>query len=160
LGMLAQHGNGLLSRVAPQRLEDHKLPGAIPGRGAIIVRLPCGPHTVTIVLLHLSLGGRSRERQLQYVAQCVADEDLVVIMGDMNCRAHELLTQSPLAQLNLLPVEDSQPTFPAWQPQMALDHILVSPGLSMCNYEVLDCHLSDHLPIGLTISLADQDVAA
>ena len=30
LGPLAQHGNGLLSRVAPSELEDHKLPGAYP----------------------------------------------------------------------------------------------------------------------------------
>lgn len=160
LGMLAQHGNGLLSRVSPEQMEDHKLPGVIPGRGAIVVRLPFAGRSLVVVMLHLSLGTRSREKQLEYVAQCVADEELVVVMGDMNCHAHELLTQSPLAQLNLMSVEDSQPTFPAWRPQVALDHILVSPGLSMCDYEVLDCHLSDHLPIGLTVGLAEQTVAA
>ncbi len=160
LGMLAQHGNGLLSRVAPEGMEDHKLPGVIPGRGAIVVRLPYAGRSLVVVLLHLSLGVRSREAQLEYVAQRVADEELVVIMGDMNCHAHELLTQSPLAQLNLMSVEDSQPTFPAWQPQVALDHILVSPGLTMCDYEVLDHQLSDHRPIGLTVGLAEQPVAA
>ena len=160
LGMLAQHGNGLLSRVSPEQMEDHRLPGVIPGRGAILVRLPFAGRSLVVVMLHLSLGTRSREKQLEYVAQCVADEELVVVMGDMNCHAQELLTQSPLAALNLMSVEDSQPTFPAWQPQVALDHILVSPGLTMCDYEVLDCHLSDHLPIGLTVGLAEQTVAA
>ena len=40
LGMFAQMGNGVLSRIAPEGLEDHKLPGAIPGRGALVLRLP------------------------------------------------------------------------------------------------------------------------
>ena len=46
LGPFAQHGNGLLSRIAPIDMEDHKLPGAIPGRGAIVVRLPWGDASV------------------------------------------------------------------------------------------------------------------
>jgi endonuclease/exonuclease/phosphatase family metal-dependent hydrolase len=67
LGPMAQHGNGLLSRVAPLEMQDHKLPGAIPGRGAIVARLPYGDTSVLVVLLHLSLGERSRRLQLEYV---------------------------------------------------------------------------------------------
>jgi len=63
LGPLAQHGNGLLSRVAPSALEDHKLPGAIRGRGAIVSRFSYRETEVVLVLLHLSLGDRARQQQ-------------------------------------------------------------------------------------------------
>ena len=58
LGPLAQHGNGLLAKAPPWGLEDHKLPGAIPGRGAIVVRVRCRGKGILVVLLHLSLGAR------------------------------------------------------------------------------------------------------
>ena len=159
LGPLAQHGNGLLSRVAPMEMQDHKLPGAIPGRGAIVARLPFGDETVVVVLLHLSLGERSRRLQLEYVRSLIAGEDHVVLMGDMNSHLPQLLFDSPLADTNLRPVGQVQPTYPAWRPLRALDHVLVSPRLTVSDYEVLDCRLSDHRPIGVTLELAERAAA-
>lgn len=159
LGPLAQHGNGLLSRVAPVEMQDHKLPGAIPGRGAIVARLPYGNSSVLVVLLHLSLGERSRRLQLEYVRNLMQGEDHVVLMGDMNSHLPQLLFDSPLADTNLRPVGQVQPTYPAWRPLRALDHVLVSPRLAIRDYEVLDCQLSDHRPIAVTLEMADQPVA-
>lgn len=156
LGPLAQHGNGLLSRVAPVEMEDHKLPGAIPGRGAIVVRLPFGEESVLVVLLHLSLGERSRRLQLEYVRRLIDGEDHVVLMGDMNSHLPQLLFDSPLADTDLRPVGQVQPTYPAWRPLRALDHVLVSSRLAVSDYEVLDCCLSDHRPIAVTLDLADR----
>ncbi len=159
LGPLAQHGNGLLSRVAPLEMQDHKLPGAIPGRGAIVARLPHGDETVLVVLLHLSLGERSRRLQLEYVRRLIDGEPHVVLMGDMNSHLPQLLFDSPLADTDLRPVGQVQPTYPAWRPLRALDHVLVSPRLAVGEYEVLDCQLSDHRPIAVTLELADQPAA-
>lgn len=156
LGPLAQHGNGVLSRVAPCELQDHKLPGAIPGRGAIVMHLPFAGQTVAVVLLHLSLGERSRNRQLEYVKRLIAQESYVVVMGDMNSHLGSLLFDSPLAMTNLQPALGVQPTYPAWRPEIALDHVLVSPNLAISSYEVLDCVLSDHRPIAVTLALADE----
>ncbi len=64
LGMLAQHGNGLLSRPVPEYIEDHKLPGKIPGRGAILCCLRSGKESLAVVAVHLSLGARDRSNQL------------------------------------------------------------------------------------------------
>ena len=154
LGPLAQQGNGVLSRIAPVDMEDHRLPGAIPGRGAILLRLPYGDEIVSLVLLHLSLGKRSRQMQLEYVRGLIESEDHVVVMGDMNSHLSKLLFDSPLAETNLVPAADvQQPTYPAWQPAVALDHVLVSPGLGITEYEVLDCRLSDHRPIAVSIEL-------
>jgi endonuclease/exonuclease/phosphatase family metal-dependent hydrolase len=160
LGPLAQHGNGLLSRVEPMEIHDHKLPGAIPGRGAIVVRLPYGDSSVLVVLLHLSLGERSRRLQLEYVRNLIRDEDHAVLMGDMNSHLPQLLFNSPLADTDLRPVGQVQPTYPAWRPLRALDHVLVSPTLMIRDYEVLDCRLSDHRPIAVTLEMTDHAVAA
>ncbi|MCZ6617722.1 MAG: endonuclease/exonuclease/phosphatase family protein, partial [Gammaproteobacteria bacterium] len=136
LGVFAQHGNGLLSRIAPIEMEDHKLPGAIPGRGAIVVRLPWAGERLLLVLLHLSLGDRSRHMQLEYVRGLIQNDEYVVVMGDMNSHLSELLFNSPLADTNLMPAEQVDPTYPAWRPDLALDHVLVSPGLNIREYEV------------------------
>ena len=159
LGPLAQHGNGLLSRIAPDDMEDHRLPGAIPGRGAIVVRLPFGDATVLVVMLHLSLGERSRALQLEYVKGLIDGEDHVVVMGDMNSHLADLLFDSPLAETALRPAESVAPTFPSWRPSAALDHILVSPKLAIGNCEVLDCRLSDHRPISVSLTRADRMAA-
>ena len=153
LGPLAQQGNGLLSRVAPRVLEDHKLPGTIRGRGAIVSRFSYRDTEVVLVLLHLSLGDRSRQEQLTYVRDLIAGESHVVVMGDMNSHLSELLYDSPLADTGLVPAEDIQPTYPSWRPSLALDHVLATPTLSIERYEVLECRLSDHCPIAVTLGL-------
>lgn len=151
LGPIAQHGNGLLSRIQPQGLEDHKLPGVIPGRGAVFVRLPYAGDEIVVVMLHLSLGKQSRDRQLAYVAEQVAHERQVIVMGDLNTPVRELLDDSPLKTLNLKPAETVGPTYPAWQPELALDHVLVSDNLMIKDYQVLNFRVSDHLPIAVEV---------
>ncbi|NJN53093.1 MAG: EEP domain-containing protein [Gammaproteobacteria bacterium] len=153
LGPIAQHGNGLLSRLEPQRLEDHKLPGMIPGRGAIVMRVTFGDTEVLVVLLHLSLGERSRQRQLSYVRELISGHEHVVIMGDMNSHLSRLLFGSPLSDTALVPANETLPTYPSWRPSIALDHILVTPRLTVRQFEVLDCDVSDHRPLAVTIGL-------
>lgn len=160
LAPFARHGSGLLSRISPHMMEDHRLPGAIPGRGAIVVRLPYGDASVLVVLLHLSLGERSRQQQLEYVTKIISEEPYVVVMGDMNSHLAQLLFDSPLAQTDLRPADSVQPTYPSWRPSQALDHVLVSPSLAISEYEVLDCRLSDHRPIAVTLTKTDAPRAA
>lgn len=152
LGPIAQHGNGILSRIEPRGLEDHKLPGRIPGRGAVIMRIPFAGDDLVVVMLHLSLGTRSRRRQLAYIAELVGHESQVVLMGDMNTPLGQLLQDSELARLDLQPAENVGPTYPAWRPSLALDHVLVSSNLTINEYEVLNCRLSDHRPIAVEIA--------
>ncbi len=44
-------------------------------------------------------------------------------------------------------------SYPSWQPQRAIDHILVSESLRTGEPEVFDMPFSDHLPVGLEIDL-------
>ncbi|MEM9622450.1 MAG: endonuclease/exonuclease/phosphatase family protein [Pseudomonadota bacterium] len=158
LGPLAQHGNGLLTRIQPAGLEDHKLPGAIPGRGAVFLRIPFAGEEVVVVMLHLSLGERSRRQQLSYIAECVGHERHVILMGDMNTPLSALMEDSPLGALSLQAANLETPTYPAWRPALALDHVLVSPSLKVQHCEVLDCNISDHLPIAVEVSAAEAAV--
>jgi endonuclease/exonuclease/phosphatase family metal-dependent hydrolase len=159
LGPIAQHGNGLLSRLQPSELEDHKLPGTFAGRGAIVSRFRFGGADVLVVLLHLSLGERSRHQQLSYVRSLIKDEAHVVVMGDMNSHLSGLLFDSPLADTSLLPAADSKPTYPSWRPALTLDHVLVTPALTIRSCDVLDCNLSDHRPVAVRIAVNQPEHA-
>lgn len=157
LGRFAQHSNGLLSRLRPSLLEDHPLPGP-PGRGAILARLGEGPDALVVVLMHLSLGARTRTRQLAYIRELISGYRHQVLMGDMNTHASDLLEHSPLRDLGLV-APQVEATFPSWRPQRCLDHILLSPQLALERVEVLAQPISDHLPVAVEIRLPGSSAA-
>ncbi|MCL6414289.1 endonuclease/exonuclease/phosphatase family protein [Aestuariirhabdus sp. Z084] len=154
MGRFAQHSNGLLSRLPPESLEDHKLPGLIPGRGAIVSRYQIDGSQLLVIMLHLSLSRRSRNQQLSYIRSLMRDATHTVLMGDMNTQVAALLERSPLEGSGLIAAHSGVPTFPSWRPTRALDHILISPGIRVDKVDVLDFPLSDHLPVGLELRLA------
>lgn len=151
LGPLAQHSNGVLSRLRPSSLEDHPLPGP-RGRGAILLRFGEGSEALAVVVMHLALGPRARTRQLAYIRELIHDYRHVVLMGDMNTHAEELLGNSPLRDLGLIAPQTCA-TYPSWQPQRCIDHILLSPQLTLERMQVVDAPISDHLPVAVDIRL-------
>ncbi|WP_460417801.1 endonuclease/exonuclease/phosphatase family protein [Pseudomonas sp. microsymbiont 2] len=153
LGRFAQHSNGVLSRLKPQRLEDHPLPGP-SGRGAILVRFGEGEDALIVVMMHLALGAKTRARQLAYIRELIGGYRHQILMGDMNTHATDLLDHSPLRDLGLI-APQVEATFPSWRPQRCLDHILLSPSLTLERVEVLAQPISDHLPVAVEIRLPD-----
>lgn len=158
IGRLAQHSNGVLSRFRPLEVRDHKLPGMIPGRGALMLRFGGPAESLNVVLLHLALGRRTRLRQLAYVAELVNRYRHTVIMGDLNC-----LSDSPEMRLLRRHTDLHEPvhelhTYPSWEPRRNIDHILVSPSITVRAAEVLDYPLSDHLPITMEVELPPEVV--
>lgn len=153
LGRFAQHSNGVLSRLKPQLLEDHPLPGPA-GRGAILVRFGEGEDALVVVMMHLALGSKTRARQLAYIRELISGYRHQVLMGDMNTHATDLLQHSPLRDLGLI-APQVEATFPSWRPQRCLDHILLSPSLTLERVEVLSQPISDHLPVAVEIRLPD-----
>lgn len=153
LGRFAQHSNGVLSRLKPHQLEDHPLPGPA-GRGAILVRFGEGEDALIIVMMHLALGAKTRALQLAYIRELIGGYRHQVLMGDMNTHATDLLEHSPLRDLGLI-APQVEATFPSWRPQRCLDHILLSPSLTLERVEVLAQPISDHLPVAVEIRLPD-----
>lgn len=159
LGKLAQHSNGLLSRIEPLSIEDHKLPGLIPGRGAIIAQFGSSKEPLTVVMLHLALSQRTRNIQLSYIREVVQHNPHVVLMGDMNTHADQLLNDSPLKDTDLYAAHWGQNTFPSWRPKRSLDHILISSSLLINKFSVLNTAISDHLPVAVEIQVPESVLA-
>jgi len=156
LGRFGQHGNGVLSRLQPELIEDHKLPGRMPGRGAVFLRYGGEVEPIVFVVLHLSLGRRAQTEQLAYIKELIADYRHVVIMGDLNSRAEQILHLSPLRDVKFQCPKGNYNTYPSWRPVASLDHILVSPSLRIKRAEVVSYALSDHLPVAVEIGLPNK----
>ena len=160
LGHMAQHSNGLLSRFRPLEVSEHRLPALIPGRGAIVAKYGLEEDPLVLVMMHLSLSKAAQQKQLAYIHELVSKYRHVVLMGDLNNHAEELLRHSPLRDSNLVPLPATAHSFPSWRPERALDHILVSPTLEIRRAEVVSYPMSDHLPIALDIALPKGYVKA
>jgi endonuclease/exonuclease/phosphatase family metal-dependent hydrolase len=155
LGRLAQHSNGVLSRLRPARITEHRLPG-LPGRGAVMVELDTSDGGVLAVcILHLALGWRARRRQLHYVARLVERYRYLVVMGDFNCDCRSPSLRTLVDEASLQGLDCELKTFPSWRPKRNLDHILVSDSLEILGVQVIDYPLSDHLPLSMEVALPE-----
>jgi len=156
LGAFAKHSLGLLTRLEPERVVMHRLPGRIPGRGAIEARFDlANGESLVVFLVHLALGRRARRSQLDYVAERLAREPHAVVMGDFNCHPDSRELKQLVLRTGLLDPMPSAATYPSWDPRRVFDHILLTPDLSVSDMRVYDVKLSDHLPVGIEIELPD-----
>ena len=153
-GKRAQDVNVLLSRVTPTEVIDYRLPGVIPGRGAIFLRFGTRKEPLVVLLVHLALSRRARLKQLAFLIELVNEYPHVVVMGDFNCELQSREIQTLLANTRLrAPMGNGLNTFPSWRPFRNIDHILVTPSLKTANPRVLHYTYSDHLPITLDIEV-------
>ena len=153
IGMISQHGNAMLSRFRPSAITEHKLPGLIPGRGVLEVRFGGGEDALHVLISHMALGRRGRLRQIEFLVELVSDCRHVILMGDLNCGSDSPEMAALLSAARLREPGPGLFTFPSWQPDRQLDHILVSPSISVERVEVLHHAYSDHLPIAMDVRL-------
>ncbi len=155
VGTVAYAGNGLLSRYAPDAVEEHRLPGVIPGRGTLLARFGLGSGGLDVAVVHLALGKRARIQQLRFLARELDSGRHLVVMGDFNTHVDSGPVREFLETLALRAPTRGLATYPSWQPQRAIDHILVSQSLAAGAAEVLDISYSDHCPVALEIQLPE-----
>jgi len=153
VGKIARASNGLLTRLKPEAIAEHRLPGAIPGRGALWARYGEGECAWVIVVAHLALGRRARELQLDAIADRLEEWSNAVVVGDLNAPLDNPELQRFLRRTGLRSPTASLRTFPSWRPQRAIDHVLVRGDMDVVDCEVLDCTLSDHRPVASTLIL-------
>jgi len=156
LGRLAQHCSGFLSRHIPNQIDKHKLPGLIPGRGAMVLQFGNPDHPLLVIAVHLALSRRARDQQLAYIADLIQNQEHVILMGDMNAPCEDLVHQSPLRDTALQPVNEHYNTFPSWRPTRNIDHFFVSPSIHVEALSIIQLGYSDHLPIAIDIKLPEQ----
>jgi endonuclease/exonuclease/phosphatase family metal-dependent hydrolase len=107
---------------------------------------------LSLLVAHFSLHRSVRERQFQELAEVIADRKRVIVCGDFNDFGGRRELTPLLRSCNLRIVNASQPTFPACKPKRSLDLFLCSKDIDSVEAKVLsDVHLSDHLPVLLTV---------
>ncbi len=153
MAKLAHSANGLISRLEPHSVLDYPLPSRIPGRGALLAQFGEGENTLAVMIAHLSLSAPARARQLGFIAELLQDFPHAVLMGDLNTEPGSVEMRQLFAKCNLQPPAQSTPTFPAWKPRRALDHILASPSIHLDKTWALPQAFSDHLPLAAEVRL-------
>lgn len=153
MGRFGQFSNSMLCRYRPDEVREFKLPGLIPGRGAMMVRYGPRQHGLTIFSIHLALGSYTRHKQLAYLSELISAHEHVVLMGDLNCQLDSREMEYLFRHTHLLVPEEEVETFPSWQPQRRIDHILVSPSVNVETAKVLEYPYSDHLPVAMQIAI-------
>jgi len=154
-GVFAQHSMGILSRLRATEISEQRLPGTIPGRGALVVRYGRGSDSLALVLVHLALGRRARMQQIGFIGEITKEFRHSIIMGDLNCRSDSQELTHLIERAGLREPAHDLHTFPSWRPSRNIDHILVSPSIHVEAVSVLNYPLSDHLPIAMEVSLPD-----
>jgi endonuclease/exonuclease/phosphatase family metal-dependent hydrolase len=155
-GMFAQHSMGALSRMRATEISEHRLPGAIPGRGALFIRYGRGDDSLVLLLVHLALGRRARLRQLGWIGEMASGYRHVIVMGDLNCTSSSPELSWMIRRAGLSEPHHDLHTFPSWRPVRNIDHILVSPTLQVSSASALNHPLSDHLPIAMEITIPES----
>jgi len=155
VGSVAFAGNGFLSRFEPDAVEEYRLPGVIPGRGSLVVRFGSGEHALVVAVVHLALGKRARKQQLAFLSAQFEDYRHLIVMGDLNAPVSNRDLKDFCAGLGLKTPTGKLASYPSWQPQRAIDHILVSQSLSNGKARVVDVKYSDHCPVELELELPE-----
>ncbi len=153
LGRFAKHSNGLLSKFRPSEVVEYKLPGGLPGRGALLSRYGHRDNPLVLIMVHLALGKRARQQQLDFIGELVSDYQHVCLMGDFNCTVHCDEMEALFKRTDLCLPEEKHLTFPSWRPARNIDHILTTPSIDVQEMKVVNESLSDHLPIAMEIKL-------
>ncbi len=154
VGLLTNHCNGLLSRVHTGACEAHRLPGP-PGRGAMAVTLGEGEKRLGVLIAHLSLGQRHRMKQLGYLAELANTYPHCILLGDLNCEPSSPEIERLLDATNLSHATRGLHTFPSWRPKRRIDHVLVTPGVTVERSYAPQWRHSDHLPIAVDVHLPE-----
>ena len=110
--------------------------------------------SLTVIGTHLHRPSRDpwlHQRQVTALAQLVRHIDgPLVLAGDLNTSPWSSAFRKLRAATGLAPASILMPTWPAWPlalPQVALDHILVSPELAVAAAGTGPAVGSDHLPV-------------
>jgi len=155
-------GNAIMSRPPIRDFRYERLPRGrdAMARSVFTATLEVGvDRDIAVIGTHLSHVdqlGDTRLPQARTIAAEVArmrDRGVpVIVAGDLNAEpgAPELMTFGDLVRATVPP---GHPTWPSWDPEVQIDHILVSPGFRVVGWEYLTSEDSDHLGIVVDLRL-------
>jgi endonuclease/exonuclease/phosphatase family metal-dependent hydrolase len=156
--ILSKQANAIISRY---KFEDIKYHVLHEGTKRVIIEatLFC-PQKLTLLLAHLSLGNKTRQKQIKELKEIINQIDHeVILMGDFNTfngssEINELLNETKLEDKYL--TDTKILTQPAYKPKRCLDYVLYSKGIKVQQYRVLKIHFSDHLPLCVDFNFKER----
>jgi endonuclease/exonuclease/phosphatase family metal-dependent hydrolase len=149
--LLRKQANAILTKYNINRVRYHILHEGMK-RVVIEADIHC-PKKLSLLLVHLSLGGKERAKQIEELIRIVNSiKNPVMLMGDFNTfkgkeEIENLLNKTHLKDSAKLDKSAEYLTHPSWHPMRRLDYVLVSSGIKVKKYSVLKFHFSDHLPL-------------
>jgi len=151
---LASMTQGLLSKLPWSHLVEHRLPASRHGRVALECVFQISERPIAFIGTHLSLGKYSRMRQMRYLAHLVRQHQNVILAGDLNCTPDSDEMRHLLAATGLRLFAGPIPSsFPSWNPQRRIDHVLVGGALEIESLQTMPVICSDHLPVVADVRL-------
>ena len=104
---------------------------------------------IRFFLVHLALGHKTRQAQLDYLMKIAAiNPEPVVIAGDFNAFDGAEEIEKLIRKLDLYdPNREGLPTYPSGNPKLRLDFVLCSKTIRSLKFSVPRVEFSDHLPI-------------
>lgn len=161
LGRIAQQSLGVMSRLPLIDVQEHRLPGRIPGRGAMVFAIQTPHAVVSVIIVHLALGRYARQEQIDFLIELVSESAAItrnlVVLGDFNCEADNVHLLRLCKSCNLVQSVDKHATYPSWRPMRQIDHVLVSKRVPITSAKVLDHRYSDHRPVLVNLDLKRRD---
>lgn len=162
-----QYGDAIITALPMSPAKAGPLPSVGEPRGALSVEVTVGTGRLRVINTHLGLRGRERVQQMTallgpgWLGQGGGSDMPTVLCGDFNAippsAAYRLAVRS-LQDAQLAQGRAARPTFPSAFPLMRLDHIFVTPSLTVERTQVLRTRLtrmaSDHLPLVADLRLA------
>ena len=167
-----RYGDAILTRYPERLVQVGPLPGhpairALEPRGALWVEVEVEGAPVQIINTHLGLV--PKEQQIQ--ARCLAGAGWLnhpnchgptILLGDFNATATSVVYRTFLKTLaaarTLAKVKTPTATFPSQLPVLRIDHLFVSPQITVSDvfapYTSLTRVASDHLPLVMDFEVA------
>jgi endonuclease/exonuclease/phosphatase family metal-dependent hydrolase len=151
LPVLSKQANAFLTRDEIRREQFHYFDKGIK---RLVIELEL--EHVNLFLVHLSLGFRTRHRQLADLHDLVRQSHKpCVVAGDFNALSGAYEMRLFLAATGLISANTAHaPTYPSWRPRRELDFICHTPELRLTHFAIPTVDLSDHLPLVCDFELA------
>ncbi|MBW3555544.1 MAG: endonuclease/exonuclease/phosphatase family protein [Actinobacteria bacterium] len=141
---VGKYGNALLARGPISEVEVLRLPKSAhrhEPRAAILATVHVDGSPVSVAATHLSIHRPEVHDQLAtVVAALVRRPPPLVLLGDLNLLPEEV---APVVEAAGLTLVDGEPTFPAPDPRIRIDHVAIA-GLTPCETKVVATPCSDH----------------
>ena len=137
------YGNALLVRGELADVEVLELPGrrGREARAAVLATAVLAEGEVTVAVTHLSTDNALSPRQLLAVVEALWRRPLPrVLLGDFNLGPASV---EPVVDASGMSRSVPVPTFPAWAPSQAIDHVLAK-GLEVTSTDAVETPVSDH----------------